>query len=343
MSFLHAARLSRRGILAAGAATLGAALLPRHASAQAHTPITTAFGWISNVEYAGFWTALERGYFAEEGIEADYLPGGPNAPDTLVSLSADRSQISGANWLPILDAIAQGNDFVILGAQWQRSPAALMSLAESPVRKPEDLVGKRILAQNPSDKVIIDSILGNAGLPLEYQLIPTGFSPEPLIAGDGDVYFCFATNQPITMEQLGYERDKDFFVTLMDELGYVVKQGLIVAKKSLFQQNRPALVGYLKGLIRGWQYAIDNPGYAPQIVIDKYGADLGLDLDQQKRQMELQIPLIKPKEGGQLLAFDPEIIDGAMTAAATAAGRKVPPLDELVDLQPLGEAHAALS
>jgi len=123
---------TRRSLLAAGGAGLLASILPARVWAQTMAPLTTAFGWISNVEYAGFWTALERGYFAEEGIDARYISGGPQAPDTLVSLAADNAQVSTANWLPILDAIAQGNDFVILGATWQRSPAAILSLAAKP-------------------------------------------------------------------------------------------------------------------------------------------------------------------------------------------------------------------
>jgi len=344
MGFSRYFQPTRRQVLLAGSAGLGLSLLPRGAWAQeaGKTAITQAFGWISNVEYAGFWTALEQGYFAEEGIEADFLAGGPNAPDVLVSLAADSAQISNANWLPVLDAIEKGNDFVVLGAMWQKSPAALISLAAKPVREAKDLVGARILAQNPTDKLIIDAILGNAGLPLDYEIMPTGFSPEPLLSGDGDVYFAFATNQPITLENLGLVQGTDFFVTLMDDLGYQVKQALMVTKKSFLAENRPAMVGYIRALIRGWDYAFANPQYAPQIVVDKYGADLGLDLAQQQRQMELQIPLIKPEGEGKLFWFDPAVIEGAMTDAAVAAGRKVPPLAELVDMSVLEEAHATL-
>jgi ABC-type nitrate/sulfonate/bicarbonate transport system substrate-binding protein len=342
MAFSNEFKPTRRSLLLAGAAGVAVSLMPRAAWAQTATPISTAFGWISNVEYAGFWTALEQGYFAEEGIDADYISGGPQAPDTLVSLAADNSQISTANWLPILDAIEQGNDFVILGATWQRSPAAMISLAAKPLRTPEDLVGARILAQNPSDSVIIDAILNKAGLPLEYEIIPTGFSPEPLLAGDGDFYFAFATNQPITLEGLGMVEGEDFFVTLLDDLGYQVKQGLLVSKRDFIAENREAVVGYLRAYLRGWQYAIDNPTYAPQIVIDNYGADLGLDPAQQQRQMELQIPLVAPAEGGQLFLFDPAVIDVDMRPIAETSGRTVPPTDELVDLSLLEEALASL-
>lgn len=335
-------RLNRRTMLKGSAAGLLASALPLPVWAQGSTELTTAFGWISNVEYAGFWTALEQGYFAEEGIDAKYLAGGPNAPDVLVTLAADSAQVGFVNWLPLLDAIAKDNDFVILGAGWAKSPSALLSLAANPVRTPQDLVGKRILAQNPSDTSIFDAVLTKAGLPLDYEVIPTGFSPEPLIAGDGDVYLCFATNQPITLENMGMVQDKDFVVTLFDDLGYVVKASLMVTKRSYLEANRAAVVGYVKSLIKGWDYAIANPTYAPQIVIDKYGADLGLDLAQQTRQMELQIPLIKPTPDYKLFAFDPAEISGAMTEAATATGRTVPPVETLVDFSIVEEAYASL-
>ena len=86
---------TRRQLLVAGSAGVASTLMPRGVWAQTQTSISTAFGWISNVEYAGFWTALEQGYFAEEGIAADFISGGPQAPDTLVSLAADNSRHSG--------------------------------------------------------------------------------------------------------------------------------------------------------------------------------------------------------------------------------------------------------
>lgn len=336
-------RISRRNVLKAGNAAALAALAPWPGFAATATPVTMAIGWIPNVEYAGWWCAIEQGYFAAEGIDAKYIPGGPNAPDTLVTLAAEKSQLSDANWLPILDAVAKGNQFVILGATWAKSPAAIMSMAKAPIRKPADIVGKTILTQNPTDRQIIDAILSNAGLPLDsYKVKPTGFSPEPLLSGDGEGYLAFATNQPITFENMGMTEGKDFYVTLMDDLGYHVKQGLLVTKKSYATANRPLLVGYLKALVKGWNYACANPDYAAKVVVEKYGADLGLDAKQQLRQMQLQIPLVKPAADTKLFDIDLSVITGGMTQAAKAAGRTVPPVEQIVDLGPLHEAQAAL-
>jgi ABC-type nitrate/sulfonate/bicarbonate transport system substrate-binding protein len=134
--------LPRRAALALPAA----ALLPRPAAAQARMRMTMALNWIPNVPFAGLWIALERGDFAAEGVEARFTPGGPNAPDSLVALAAGNAQLSIANWLPFLDAVARGNDFVIIGATYARSPGALCSMARRPVREPRDLVGATVLA-----------------------------------------------------------------------------------------------------------------------------------------------------------------------------------------------------
>jgi ABC-type nitrate/sulfonate/bicarbonate transport system substrate-binding protein len=132
----------------------------------------------------------------------------------------------------------------------------------------------------------------------------------------------------------------DFFVTLMDDLGYQVKQGLMVTKKSYLAANRPLVVSYLRALTKGWEYACGNPDYAAQLVIDKYGADLGLDPKQQARQMQLQVPLIKPSADTKLFDFDTAVITGSMTEAAKAGGRVVPPLEQIIDLSPLHEAQS---
>lgn len=330
---------TRRGLMACAAALTFAASLPAMAQDDPFE-MTYAFGWIANIEQAPLWAALDQGYFTDEGLKVDYISGGPNAPQTLVSLSSGTADVVTSNWLQVLDAIAEGNDFVILGSMWERSPAAVITLADLPLNSPEDLVGKTFLVQNTSDYQIIEAILGAAGLPLEYEMVPTGFSPEPLLAGDGDVYFAFATNQPITLENMGMVEGTDFHTTLLHDLGYNVKQSLIVARRDYVTENRAEVVGFLRAMMRGWQYSIDNPAAVSALVVNEYGADLGLDAAQQERQMEIQAELVAPPEGKAMFVFDPALITGTMTVAA--GDRTVPPVDQLLDLSLAEDAAAGL-
>lgn len=336
--------ISRRHFVAGAGAALG--MMPFFGSgafAQERTSITTAFGWVPNVQYAGHWVALENGYFAEEGIDAEHLPGGPNAPQSLVTLATGNAQVAHGQWLPLLDARARGNDFVMIGANFPVNPAGVISLPGRPIRQASDLVGARILAQVESDRQIIETIFALNGLEDDYTFVPSGFSPEPLIAGDGDVYMAFVTNQPITLEQMGMVAGEDFIVTLLADLGYVQPGVIFVTERATLESRRDELVRYLRALLRGWQTNAEDPEYAARLVVEKYGADLGLDLNQQIRQNELQIPYVEAPDGRGMFWLDEAMVTGPMYDVARAQERELPAsLEDIYDMSLLAEAQASL-
>ncbi|WP_176084426.1 ABC transporter substrate-binding protein [Martelella sp. HB161492] len=330
---------SRRSFIALGGAAIAGLAAPRLSFAQGLTPVTTALGWIPNAEYAGLWVGIENGYFADEGIDIKYTPGGPNAPGVLVQLAAGQADYAGGDWVPLFEAINRGNDFVVLGAAFPQSPAALMSMAKDPIKTPKDLVGKKILSQLPADKNTIDFVLKQAGLPQEFELVPTGFSPEPLLAGDGDAYMAFATNQPITFEQMGLVEGKDFFVTKFSDLGYNVPAGPIVASRAYVKENRDLVVAYLKALARGWIENGKDPSVGAKLAVEKFGADFGLNIDQTTRQSELEMPLITAPGAPGPFWFDATLVDTNCAPVAAAAGiENIPAAADIVDLGPLEEA-----
>lgn len=336
--------VSRRQALAWGASALVAGSLPQPLFAQSLAPVVTGLNWIPNVEYGGMWIGLEQGYFAAEGIDLSFLPGGPNAPSPLVSLASGAVNYGHTDWAPFLEARAKGNDFVIVGAGFPTSPVAILSLAARPVKEPKDLLGARVLGPGDNtSKLMVEAILQSVGLPPDFEMISTGFSPEPLLAGDGDAYVCFATNQPIIFEQMGLVRDKDFFVTLLDDLGYRTPGGIMVARRDYLEQNRALVVGYLRALARGWRDNATDPTVAAKLAVEKYGADFGLSYEQQLRQNELQIPLVTLEGGPGPLWFDVADIYPGMVEIAKASGHaEVEPASVTIDLGPLEEALASI-
>ena len=97
--------------------------------------VRVGMSWIPNVEYGGVWLGLENGYFAEEKLNIKYFPGGPNAPKPLVTLAAGKIDIGYGGWLPFLDAVSRGNDFVLIAATFSVSPLGILSLGGNPIRK----------------------------------------------------------------------------------------------------------------------------------------------------------------------------------------------------------------
>ncbi|ARO13395.1 twin-arginine translocation pathway signal [Ketogulonicigenium robustum] len=337
--------LSRRHFIANSCAGLAFAASLRPAFAQNNNAaLRTALNWLPNVQYAGFWVALERGYFAEEGIDPIYFPGGPNAPNSLVTLAADGADLGMGLWLPFLDARARGNDMVMLGANFPNGQNGFISLPGKPIVTPADLVGARILGQTESDKQIIETMLIRAGLPLDYHFVPAGFSPEPLLAGDGDAYICFVTNQPITLENLGLKQGTDFLVHRFDEFGYRAPNTIFISTREKLEANRDRYVRYLRALARGWQENEKDPEFAASLVVNNYGADLGLDLVQQTRQNELQIALVQDATGRYFGLAPDDIASGLYDLARSSGKGDVLPDDPTVlyDFSILDEALASL-
>jgi ABC-type nitrate/sulfonate/bicarbonate transport system substrate-binding protein len=326
--FLHTAGLAGLGLTAACSGGDTAA------GGGATTSLRVALGWISNVEFAGFWIADDRGYYAEEGLEVELLPGGPNAPRTAQTLAAGGAEIA----IPVamqefLSAVNDGNDFVAYGTMFQNSPAAWLSLARRPVRSAQDAVGAKVLGQQ-GVQPYVEAAMRLAGVPAEYEFIPVGYEPSPLVEGQGDVYTCFATNQPITLEQQGMVADRDFFVTTYEQLGLPQYASMLCSQRSWLEANRPVVERFMRATIRGWQDNATDPSVAAKLAVEKYGADLGLDMAQQTRENELQIPYTESEltQANGLFRIDPDRVAGPMYTAYAAAGvSPLPDVSRIID------------
>lgn len=333
-----------RTATASAMAGLAPSLLSGPATAQA-TPLSVAMTWIANVEYAGLWIAIDKGFFKDEGLDVQYIPGGPNAPSPLVTVAAGKAQIGYANWFPFVDAVAKGNDFMLIGYTFPVSPLGILSLAAKPIRKPADIVGAKILAQGPNERVAVEATLALNNLPKQVEFVPAGFSPEPLLSKAGDGYTAFVTNQAISLERMGMVRDKDFFFVSFDEMGNQAYASGLFTSKQMLQANRPKVVGFMRALVRGWTENAKDPTLAPKLVLSKFGVDLGLDAKQQQRQNEIQLTLTKnPRTPAKrLLELDRATITGPMYASAKATGRaNLPPVEQIADFGVMEEVYRTL-
>jgi ABC-type nitrate/sulfonate/bicarbonate transport system substrate-binding protein len=302
-----------------------------------------SLSWIPDVEYADLWVALERHYIADAGIGFKYLPGGPNAPQPVLEISAGEADFGDSDWLPFCDAIGQGNDFVILASLFPVCPVGLISLPAHPVRTPADLVAKRFLVQGPNERAMLQALFRINGLEENYTAVPVGFSAEPLLEGAGDAYFCFVTNQPQALAHMGLRQGTDFYVTRLYDLGYRVCASLLTIERKTLNNRRSEIVRFLGALLRGHAVNAADPAYGARLAVDRYGADLGLNLEQQTTLNRLQIAL-ETAPGAEIpFWFSEEAFAGPMYSVARISGRPpLPPPARLRDMSLLEEAYHAL-
>jgi ABC-type nitrate/sulfonate/bicarbonate transport system substrate-binding protein len=261
----------------------------------------------------------------------------------VLEVSAGEADFGDSDWLPFCDAVAQGNDFVILASLFPVGPAGLISLPAHPLRTPGDLVGKRFLVQGPNERAMLQALFRINGLEENYTMVPVGFSAEPLLEGAGDAYFCFVTNQPQSLARMGLRQGTDFYVTRLYDLGYRVCTSLLTIDRKTLQGRRSEMVRFLGALLRGHAANRADPLYGARLAVNRYGADLGLDLLQQTTLNRLQLALETEPDSKIPFWFSEQTFAGTMYSVARVSGRPpLPPPAQLRDMSLLEEAYYAI-
>ena len=266
---------SRLGANGSGAAKLGKAALQ--------------LSWIENVEFDGSYIADTKGYYTAAGLNVTLLSGGPNVADLAV-LESGKALVALAD--SVVDATAnnQGANLKVIGAGYQKSPYAMMSMAKSPIKTPHDMIGKRI-GVPAGDLNGWDAFLKINNIPTsKVHSVPVQFDPSVLPAGEVDGFISYYQEEPSELAAKGYK----VHVFLWENFGFhILTETYAVTAASLKDRTKRAqIVALMTGEIRGYQDAAKNPAYGAKLTVTKYGKNLGLSLAEQTTEAVRAIPLI---------------------------------------------------
>ncbi len=213
------------------------------------------FNWLPDIEWSAWYLAEDRGYFTDFGVESSLIHGGPNAATVPQALATGDGNIGlSASELDIIKANNEGQDFVIIGAMYQRNPLGLTWMTATGIETVKDLVGLRIGGPQ-GDQVQIDAMFKANGLEPDYTFVPMGFDPQPLVDGEMDAITSYVTNQPIQLRLAGH----DVTAKPYSDLGLPSYGDILFASKAWLGENRDLTVAYLAGLLQGVDANIDDP------------------------------------------------------------------------------------
>lgn len=174
-------------------------------------------------------------------------------------------------------------------------------------------------------------------------MVPVGFSPEALLEGAGDAYFCFITNQPQSLARMGLHQGTDFYVTRLYDLGFRVCTSLLVMERKTLARRRGEMVRFLGALLRGHAANRADPAVGARLAVDHFGADLGLDMEQQTTLNRLQLALENEPGAKIPFWFSEQTLAGHMFDVTRMSGRPPPPAAaQLRDMSLLEEAFQAI-
>ena len=274
-----ASTMETTGASAAPAADLGA--------------IDLRLSWIKNAEFAGSYIADDKGYYLDQGFSSvNLIAGGPSAQPAEVDVSSGAALVGISAPDLVAAAIAQGAELVIIGAQYQKNPFCVMSLATNPVTTPEEMYGKSFGLQ-AANQSVWDAFVAASGIDdSQIEKFPAQFDPTPLVNGECDCWFSFITNEP----NLLLTENIETVTFLLADFGYPLVSEVYVVKKESVTDKRAELKAFLKAELLGWRDLYADPQLGADLTTEKYGADLGLDNAEQLLEVKSELELIFTEE-----------------------------------------------
>lgn len=219
--------------------------------------VKLAMGYIPNVQFTPVYVALDKGYFAQEGIQIELDYGMEH--DLLKLVGTGERQFVIGSGDQVIMARSEGLPVVYVLNWYRRFPVSVAAL--KPLNTPQDLIGKKVGIPGLYGASYIGwlAMLNAAGIdPTSVNLISIGYTQaESLVAGQVDAAVVYAMNEPVRLREQGYQVNE---LMVADYINFV-SNGLITNEKTIREQ--PQLVrGMARALIRGLQDTLSDPDAA---------------------------------------------------------------------------------
>lgn len=257
------------------------------------SPLNMQSPWTNDAEFLGYFIAIDKGWYQEEGLNFTYLPGGPEiVADTVVW--GKKANVALTTPDTTVNAIVkQGAPFKVIGAQYQKNPLGVVSLKRNHIEKPSDLVG-RSLAVPPANMVTAEAMLKINGIPIkDVRVVPYQYDPTPLIRGEVDATIDFVTNVPFTIRAQGEEPT----AFLLYDVGFKIFQDTVVVLEETLKSKRKELISFLKASRRGWEENFKDPEKYPTLFKESFFKDTGRTIENEIFFNRAQQPLIESSNG----------------------------------------------
>jgi NitT/TauT family transport system substrate-binding protein len=255
--------------LALAAACTGA---PVQSAAKAPKKVTLQLQWVTQAQFAGYYVALDKGYYTAEKIDLTINPGGPDVSPADV-VSSGTADFGTALLADLTTAIQGGKPLLSIAQIQQANGLILIADKSSGIKQPQDFVGKKVGVWLGAWEAQFDALLAEEGIaPDSVQVVAQGFSMDPFLKGDLNVASAMIYNEYYTVLESGVKPEN---LTVIDYATYKLDfpGDTLFTNKQTAQKNPDLCVRMLRASLKGWQYAIDHPAEAADIVLryDKSG------------------------------------------------------------------------
>lgn len=251
--------------------------------------ITVQLKWLHQAQFAGFYIAQEKGYYAEENINVTFVEGGPGI-DIINTVASGGADFGVAAPEHILLQRSQGVPITAIATTYRRNPLVFVSLASSGIEQPIDFIGKRVAVGNNDGLIQFEAMMSNLGLDInEVNIMPYNLDLTLFFEGNVDVAPAFAAGSLIGILNEGHEIN----LIWPEDYGVLVYSDTIITTDQLIAENPDLVTRFLRATLRGHQDGVENVETAVNASM-QYARDANIDI--QTQMIQASLPLIHTGE-----------------------------------------------
>ena len=239
------------------------------------TPVTLQLQWFAQAQFAGYYAALDQGYYEDEGLDVTILEGGADIvpQDVLSGGDADYA----ISWVPkVLGSIEQGAEITDVAQIFERSATTQISMKDKNITTAADLEGKKVGSWGYGNEWELFAGMQKAGVDaLKIDLVQQAFDMNGFLAGDIDAAQAMTYNEYAQVLESVNPATGELFTP--DDLNVIDwnKEGTAMLQDAIWADSAKLAdddayadqtVKFIKASIKGWIYAKDNPEEAAAIV-----------------------------------------------------------------------------
>ena len=251
--------------------------------------VTVQLKWIHTAQFAGFYMAEEKGFYADENLSVTFLEGGPGVDivDSVISGQADFGIFS-----PELLLIARGEQKPVkaIAALYQINPLSFVATKGSGIKRPGDFIGRTAAIGSAHGVIQLKAMMKR--LELDYDritILPYRSDFHSFNSEKADITSTYVTSGLIRLRNNGY----DLNVIHPGNYGVHLYGDTLFTSDEIAARVPDQVTRFLRATLHGWQAAIEDPE-AAVTATNKYVSRFHPGL--QLQMMQAIVPLVHTGE-----------------------------------------------
>jgi len=231
-------------------------------TAQELEPVVLQLKWHHQFQFAGYYAAVERGYYEEAGMEVRLVEG--ENVDTIHEVLQGDADF-GVALSDLVVAHARGKPVMALATVFQHSPMVLLRKGNPAAGSVHDLAGARVMFEEHS--VELDAYLEAVGVdPAGLVRFPYDAPLEALMDGEVDGISAYLTDEPFVF----LDRGIPYQVYSPRAAGIDFYGDTLFTSRRVMEARPDFVRRFREASVRGWEYALRHPEEMIDLILERY-------------------------------------------------------------------------